>query len=85
MSDALRFADITGLDVEILPARIVMSMFSMGGDCKGGNGGHGGAGGAAQGGLGINILSGPGVLGRGFASAGDATGGAGGSANGGSC
>ena len=85
MSDVLSFADITGLDVELLPARTVMSTFSMGGDCKGGNGGTGGAGGAAQGGLGINILSGLGVLGHGFASAGDATGGAAGSADGGSC
>ncbi len=85
MSDALSFADITGQHVEFLPARTVMSTFSMGGGCEAGNGGHGGAGGAAQGGLGINILSGLGILGRGIASAGDATGGAGGSANGGSC
>jgi hypothetical protein len=85
MSDALSFTEIDGQHVELLPARTVMSMFSTGGDCEAGDGGTGGAGGDAQGGLGINILSGLGVLGKGFASAGDATGGAGGSANGGSC
>lgn len=84
MSDALSFAEIDGQHVELLPARTVMSMFSTGG-CEGGDGGTGGAGGSAQGGLGINILSGIGILGKGIASAGDATGGAGGSANGGSC
>ncbi len=85
MSDALSFADIAGQDVELLPARTVMSMFSMGGECEAGDGGTGGAGGNAQGGLGINVLSGLGVLGTGTATAGGATGGAGGSANGGSC
>ncbi|PZS25085.1 MAG: hypothetical protein DLM61_20580 [Pseudonocardiales bacterium] len=84
MSDALSFTEIDGQHVELLPARTVMSMFS---DCGcgggGGNGGTGGAGGAAQGGLGINILSGIGVLGTGTASAGDAAGGNGGNANGG--
>ncbi|MDQ2880604.1 MAG: hypothetical protein M3Y48_04915 [Actinomycetota bacterium] len=84
MSDALSFAVIDGQHVELLPARTVMSMFSMGG-CEAGDGGTGGAGGTAQGGLGINILSGLGILGKGIASAGDATGGAGGSANGGNC
>ncbi len=83
MSDALSFAEIDGQHVELLPARTVMSMFSTG--CEGGNGGTGGAGGKAQGGLGINILSGIGILGTGIASAGDATGGNGGSANGGGC
>ncbi len=86
MSDALSFVEIDGQHVELLPARTVMSMFSTwGGECEAGNGGTGGNGGAAQGGLGINILSGIGILGKGIASAGDATGGAGGSANGGSC
>ncbi|MDQ2788680.1 MAG: hypothetical protein M3Y73_02825 [Actinomycetota bacterium] len=84
MSDALSFAVIDGQHVELLPARTVMSMFAMGG-CEAGDGGTGGNGGAAQGGLGINILSGIGILGKGIASAGDATGGAGGSANGGNC
>jgi hypothetical protein len=84
MSDVLSLAEIAGQHVELLPARTVMSMFSTGG-CRGGNGGVGGAGGSAQGGLGINILSGLGILGSGSASAGDAFGGAGGSANGGSC
>jgi hypothetical protein len=84
MSDALSFAEIDGQHVELLPARTVMSMFSTGG-CEAGDGGTGGAGGSAQGGLGINILSGIGILGTGIASAGDATGGNGGSANGGRC
>jgi len=85
MSDALSFAEIDGQHVDLLPARTVMSMFSTGGGCKGGDGGTGGAGGSAQGGLGINILSGIGILGTGIASAGDATGGNGGSADGGRC
>ncbi|MGH3898219.1 MAG: hypothetical protein ACRDTA_08175 [Pseudonocardiaceae bacterium] len=79
MSDALSFVEIDGQHVELLPARTVLSTFSMGG----GDGGAGGAGGDAQGGLGVNLLSGIGVLGTGNASAGNATGGAGGSANGG--
>ena len=79
MSDALSFCEIDGQHVELLPARTVLSVFSMGG----GDGGTGGGGGDAQGGLGINILSGIGVLGTGTASAGNAVGGDGGSANGG--
>ncbi|MGH3685556.1 MAG: hypothetical protein ACRDSM_10990 [Pseudonocardiaceae bacterium] len=79
MSDAVSFVEIDGQHVELLPARTVMALFSLGG----GDGGKGGAGGAAQGGLGINILSGIGILGTGSASAGDAIGGNGGSANGG--
>ncbi|PZS25086.1 MAG: hypothetical protein DLM61_20585 [Pseudonocardiales bacterium] len=78
MSDALSFVEIDGQHVELLPARTVMSMFH-----AGGNGGNGGAGGAGQGGVGVNVLSGIGVLGTGTASGGDAAGGAGGSANGG--
>ncbi len=86
MSDALSFAEIDVQHVELLPARTVMSMFSTGGGgCEAGDGGIGGKGGSAQGGLGINILSGIGILGTGIASAGDATGGNGGSANGGRC
>ncbi len=88
MSDVLSFVEIDGQHVELLPARTVMSMFTASCPCGGdggggGDGGAGGAGGAAQGGLGINILSGIGILGTGTASAADATGGAGGSANGG--
>ncbi len=79
MSDALSFAEIDGQHVELLPARTVMSLCHAGG----GDGGQGGHGGSAQGGLGVNVLSGIGILGTGTASAGDATGGAGGSANGG--
>ncbi len=83
MSDALSFVEIDGQHVELLPARTVMSMFVLGGGEEGGDGGKGGSGGSAQGGVGVNILSGIGVLGTGTASGGDAAGGAGGSANGG--
>ena len=85
MSDALSFAEIDGQHVELLPARTVLSTFAMGGGRggSGGDGGVGGAGGPAQGGVGINVLSGIGVLGTGNASAGNAAGGPGGSANGG--
>jgi hypothetical protein len=79
MSDALSFVEIDGQHVELLPARTAMSAFRMGG----GDGGYGGNGGSAQGGVGVNLLSGIGVLGTGIASAGDATGGNGGSADGG--
>ncbi|MGB9281008.1 MAG: hypothetical protein WCB57_13140 [Pseudonocardiaceae bacterium] len=50
MSDALSFAEIDGQHVELLPARTVMSRFSMGG-CHGGNGGKG------EGGIGLNVLN----------------------------
>jgi hypothetical protein len=76
MSDALSFVEIDGQHVELLPTRTVLSC------CGGSRGGTGGAGGNAQGGVGVNLLSGIGVLGTGSASAGDALGGAGGSANG---
>jgi hypothetical protein len=79
MSDALSFVEIDGQHVELLPARTVMSMFAL----HGGDGGAGGDGGSAQGGVGVNVLSGLGVLGTGTATAGDAGGGNGGSANGG--
>jgi hypothetical protein len=85
MSDALDFAEVDGQHVELLPARTVLSMFHTGCGCGGhggGTGGIGGDGGNAQGGLGINVLSGIGILGTGSASAGNAIGGAGGSANG---
>ena len=79
MYDALSFAEMEGQHLGLLPARTVMSMFTAG--CCGGGGeegGNGGNGGNAQGGLGINILSGIGILGTGVASAGSATGGNGG-------
>jgi hypothetical protein len=79
MFDAVSFVEIDSQHVELLPARTVMSLLHAGG----GDGGKGGAGGSAQGGLGINILSGIGILGTGTASAGDAFGGNGGSADGG--
>jgi len=74
MSDALSFVEIEGQHVELLPARTVMSTFRAGG------GNEGGGGGSAQGGVGVNVLSGIGVLGTGVASGGDATGGHGGAA-----
>src|SRR6185312_14872281 len=58
MSDALSFGEIDAQQVELLPARTVLSLFSMGGDAgRGGNGGVGGAGGVGRGGLGLNVLS----------------------------
>jgi hypothetical protein len=75
MFDAMSFAEIDGQHVELLPARTVLSLFATGGSHTGGDGG---AGGPAQGGVGVNVLSGIGVLGTGAASGGDAAGGAGG-------
>ncbi|MGH3870881.1 MAG: hypothetical protein ACRDSR_05075 [Pseudonocardiaceae bacterium] len=89
MSDALSFVEIDGQHVELLPARTVLSMFSVSCDCGaapsagGGDGGVGGAGGSGQGGVAVNILSGIGILGTGSASGGNGTGGAGGGAPGG--
>ena len=78
MSDALTFAEIDGQHLELLPARTVMSTFTMGG----GDGGTGGPGGSGQGGLGLNVLN-INVLGTQVNSAADGIGGAGGSADGG--
>ena len=44
----LNFAEIDSQHVELLPARTVMSLFTLGG--KGGINGHGGAGGSGAGG-----------------------------------
>ena len=52
MSDALSFAEIDVAQVELLPARTVLSMFrvSVGGDAgNGGQGGKGGVGGEGEG------------------------------------
>ncbi|MBV8539805.1 MAG: hypothetical protein JO063_01210 [Pseudonocardiales bacterium] len=54
MSDALSFAEVDGQRAELLPARTVLSMFSVGGPRGGdagnaGAGGTGGAGGAGSG------------------------------------
>jgi hypothetical protein len=84
MSDALCFAEIDEQHAELLPARTVMSMFSTGGGCTGGDGGVGGNGGNGQGGIGINLLN-INLLGSQTNSAGNGVGGAGGSANGGNC
>jgi hypothetical protein len=52
LSYTLSFAEIEGQHVELLPARTVMSMYSMGGGgCHAGNGGEG------EGGIGINLLN----------------------------
>ena len=78
MSDALSFAEIDGQHLELLPARTVMSTFTMGG----GDGGTGGAGGSGQGGIGLNVLN-INVAGTQVNSAGNGVGAAGGSADGG--
>src|SRR5919112_38705 len=52
MSDALSFAEIDGQDVELLPARTVLSLFS----AVGGNGGIAGDGGSGTGGVGGNLV-----------------------------
>lgn len=71
LSYTLSFAEIEGQHVELLPARTVMSMYSMGG-CHAGNGGD------ARGGIGINLLN-IALLGDQDNSAGNAYGGKGGS------
>ncbi len=83
MSDALSFAEIAGQQVELLPARTVLSLFNLGGGgARGGNGGTGGAGGQGRGGIGLNVLN-IDAFGDQTNSAGDGNGGAGGDANGG--
>jgi hypothetical protein len=77
MSDALSFAEIDGQQVELLPARTVMSLFSTGG----GDGGQGGAGGKGQGGVGLNVLNIE-ALGHALNGAGAGAGAGGGNANG---
>ncbi len=79
MSDALSFAEIDGQQVELLPARTVMSMFVV---KSGGDGGVGGAGGKGTGGIGVNLIT-VDALGDQVNSAGNGIGGPGGSANGG--
>lgn len=83
MSDFFSFTEINGQHVELLPARTVLSMVSMNGQC-GGNGGHGGNGGDGEGGLGINLLN-IDLIGDQTNSAANGYGGNGGSANGGAC
>ena len=88
MFDALSFAEIEAQDVELLPARTVLSMMSAigksGGVCVGGPGGHGGNGGAGEGGLGVNALNII-LFDEQHNDAANGYGGAGGSANGGNC
>jgi hypothetical protein len=48
MADSLSFAEFEGQQAELLPARTVLSMFSMHNDCSGGDG---------TGGIGINLLN----------------------------
>src|SRR3712207_9273496 len=57
MSDALSFVEINAQQVELLPARTVLSLFSTGGGGgRGGNGGGCGDGGGGPGGLRLDIL-----------------------------
>ncbi|HJT03813.1 MAG TPA: hypothetical protein VJ757_09320 [Pseudonocardiaceae bacterium] len=72
MRDALSFAEIDGLPVELLPTRTVLSLFSAGG--RGGNGGNDSAGHGL-----FSMMSD--ALGGQLNSAGAGVGGAGGSAN----
>lgn len=83
MSDVLSFIEISGQHVELLPARTVLSMIHMGGQC-GGNGGRGGNGGAGEGGIGLNVLN-IDLVGDQTNSAANGYGGNGGDANGGKC
>jgi len=73
MSDAVSFAEIDGQHLELLPARTVMSLYTLGG----GGLGAGGAGGPAQGGLGVDLLN-INLLGTQANTAGNGIGGAGG-------
>lgn len=63
MSDALSLVEIDGLYVELLPARTVLSMFSVGGPRGGdaGNGGTGGTSGAAGAGSGTVQIYNPSI------------------------
>jgi hypothetical protein len=72
MPDVLSFADIGGLQVELLPTRTVLSLLSAGG--RGGNAGNDSAGNGV-----FNMVSD--ALDHQIDSAGNGTGGAGGSAN----
>jgi hypothetical protein len=72
MPDALSFAEIDGVPVELLPTRTVLSLFSAGG--RGGNAGNDSTGNAL-----FNMMSD--ALGHQIDSAGTGVGGAGGSAN----
>jgi hypothetical protein len=81
MSDTLTFAELDAQQVELLPARTVLSLFSVSGG-KGGDGGKGGAGGSGTGGLGVNAGN-VNIFGGQLNSAGNGFGGDGGSANGG--
>jgi len=83
MSDALSFAEIEGQQVELLPARTVMSLVSAHGAGRGGNAGAGGPGGKGRGGIGINLLN-INLLGDQDNTAGNGVGGPGGDADGGS-
>lgn len=85
MSDALTFAELDVQQVELLPARTVMSMFQLGSTGGSGTGGTGtgGAGGDAHGGIGVNALNFNVGSGNQYNSAGDAYGGPGGAGTGG--
>ena len=87
MLDALSFGEIEDQQVELLPARTVLSMIrvkSGGGVCVGGAGGTGGNGGEGEGGLGVNLLNII-LFDEQHNEAANGYGGNGGSANGGHC
>jgi hypothetical protein len=86
MFDALSFGEIEDQDVELLPARTVLSMIRVksGGACVGGHGGTGGNGGEGEGGIGINALNII-LFDEQHNEAANGYGGAGGNANGGHC
>jgi hypothetical protein len=84
MSEVLSFSVLDGQHVELLPPRIVLSLFSASatGGGRGGNGGHTGPGGAGKGGLGLNLIN-ANLFGEQHNNAGDGVGGDGGIAGGG--
>jgi hypothetical protein len=86
MFDALSFGEIENQQVELLPARTVLSAIRIKstGGCLGGSGGHGGNGGDGSGGLGVNLLNIV-LFDEQHNEAANGYGGDGGSANGGNC
>jgi hypothetical protein len=86
MFDALSVAEVEGQQVELLPARTVLSAIRVpqGGTCVGGAGGTGGNGGNGEGGLGVNALNII-LFDEQHNEAANGYGGAGGNANGGHC
>lgn len=80
-SDVLGVTEFDAQRVELLPPRIVLSLFSADGG-RGGNGGLGAPGGVGRGGLGVNLIN-ANVFGDQFNYAGSGLGGDGGASAGG--